>query len=329
LETKTLRTKTSTTALKKTSFLPVVVPVDGISKNDWVDQWLHVRHLAGLPPLGSKRADGSILPAMPCILKSGKFTQEPLSATSAGKWLRELIQRKPRPATLEKFPVSARSRGKVKSHSLKRTPLSWIAKSGRFQPLERKVLGYHCDSSETSMFTYGRDNVAEPMRKFEALMCSISTGEFRPDETRSGHFADGGRPRREALFSQTVDNGHQVAAQESEPVHDDDVTSEDVPSTDESLCSDEDVSLSKLEPFSDRLLRLASVSVDERRYVHSRLRTLHAGHISDHCKLACGRKLHEGFRLCEESDSFVKCADCFAKRKAPQKRTREVDAPTS
>ena len=52
----------------------------------------------------------------------------------------------------------------------------------------RRTLGYHVASDEVSTFTYSRDAQAEPLRALGTIMSQIRSGEFRPDETRSGRF---------------------------------------------------------------------------------------------------------------------------------------------
>ena len=72
----------------------------------------------------------------------------------------------------------------VRSHSLKVTCLSWLAKFGI--PLEyRRSLGHHLDVSAEC---YSRDAMAPAMRKPCEVVKAIEKGSFFPDSTRSGRF---------------------------------------------------------------------------------------------------------------------------------------------
>ena len=78
--------------------------------------------------------------------------------------------------------------GPLGSHSLKATPLSWLAKFGVDRE-SRKALGYHKPKGDKSMLAYSRDDLAGPLRKFECVLRAIAAGDFLPDATRSGRFA--------------------------------------------------------------------------------------------------------------------------------------------
>ena len=83
--------------------------------------------------------------------------------------------------------------GEVSSHSLKATVLSWLRKFG-VDPFHSKVAGYHKLQSESSMFSYARDNIAATLRVIDGVMCAVRTESFRPDLTRSGYFDLSSKP---------------------------------------------------------------------------------------------------------------------------------------
>eukprot|EP00971_Amphidinium_carterae_P275405 5464603-Amphidinium_carterae.1 len=52
---------------------------------------------------------------------------------------------------------------RIKSHSLKVTLLSWLAKAGADVSV-RRILGYHIDPADKSALTYSRDAMSGPLR---------------------------------------------------------------------------------------------------------------------------------------------------------------------
>ena len=340
LECETLITKTSTTALKKTSFLPVVVPLQLLETSNWASKWLELRSRASLPDIGSRNDDGSAIPALPSVDKSGRFTDRPLSATAAGKWTREIIK--------NGLDGTGEDTEGQTSHALKATTLSWVAKHGSMQTYERKLLGYHIDQAEGTMHCYSRDVVSAPMRKYQAVLGDVASGIFNPDETRSGHFKTSAPPNAEMmeLLSEVAsrkeaedDSGfHVVDSADSgskelveppskrtreEPGEEkgeelfEEVSSSDSDSDGSSSAdSAEDILLGDLIKFgSPESLRVkrAATALCDLRFVHSRLKTLHSGHSSNVLKLACGRALHAGYRVVSETDDFPypRCTNCF------------------
>ena len=102
--------------------------------------------------------------------------------------------------------------------------------------------------------------------------------------------------------------GEGVAAEENSSSSDSEGSS--------SANSAEDVLLSELAKFgSPENLRAKkpSASLSDVRYIHSRLKTLHSGHAAIVLKLACGRRLHAGYRIIVDVDDFPypKCTNCF------------------
>ena len=335
LESETLVTKTSNTARKKTTFLPVVTPIQLLETADFGTVFLELRRKANLPDIGTKDDNGNLLPSMPTVDRHGKFTTVPLSSSDAGKWLRELL-------TTGKHAVSADVTG-ITSHGLKATTLAWAAKHGGVSPYERKLLGYHADKSEDSMHTYSRDTMAVPMRKYAKIIEDVAFGVFDPDATRSGHFKpsedskkerrpegqelSGKSPLGEWEVTMAADNDTEMPDLDEEVLAEDEPEKLEVASdvSDESSNGssseeeDEDYftkDLPSVNEAEDELVRKGSKSVGMLRFVHIRLKTVHAGHSSNFNKLACGRPLTSGFKYLDDpGDSFPypRCSDCFGK----------------
>ena len=169
LEAESSRTKTSTTLERKTRFLPMTCPVNTVGQTRWVETWMGLRSSQSLEAGRNK-------PLLPAPADRGGWSNIPLTATSAGTWLRALLEDSDGP-----------SASSIGTHSLKATVLSWCAKYGLDVPT-RRALGYHQASSDVSVQTYSRDAMAGPLRSMQKVLDSISGGEFFPDETRSGYF---------------------------------------------------------------------------------------------------------------------------------------------
>ena len=82
---------------------------------------------------------GQNKPLLPGPAEDGSWSKVPLSATSAGSWLRSLLEGVDGP------PVE-----KLGTHGLKATVLSWCSKFG-LDVVTRRALGYHQASSDVSV----------------------------------------------------------------------------------------------------------------------------------------------------------------------------------
>ena len=47
-------------------------------------------------------------------------------------------------------------------------------------------MGHHSQGPKRTMFAYGRDEQAGPVKSYEECVSSIRAGTFRPDQSRSG-----------------------------------------------------------------------------------------------------------------------------------------------
>ena len=163
------RTKTASNLERKTRFLPMSAPVKTVSGLDWSRAWLQLRREARM-----EAAEGK--PLLPAPNDGGSWANVPLSASSAGIWLRSLLQ-----------DVGGPELSRVGTHSMKCTLLSWCAKFG-LDPSIRRALGYHTSSGDKSINTYARDAMSTPLRELQRVIDSVASGAFLPDQTRSGYF---------------------------------------------------------------------------------------------------------------------------------------------
>ena len=126
LETRTRHTKTGTTKEKRTRLLPMAAPAMALGSTAWAPLWLQARADAQVPGL----PDGQLLPAP---ASASTWSQQPLCAGAASKWLRRL---------LVGAGFSEQEVRLIGTHSLKATALSWCSKYG-LEHHERRLLGYH------------------------------------------------------------------------------------------------------------------------------------------------------------------------------------------
>ena len=87
-------------------------PVNTVGKTQWVETWLKLRRAESLEA-------GIHKPLLPAPSESGSWSNIPLTATSAGAWLRALLEGSDGPQA-----------DKLGTHSLKATVLSWCSKYG-------------------------------------------------------------------------------------------------------------------------------------------------------------------------------------------------------
>jgi hypothetical protein len=333
-----LDSKTSTTADKKRTFLPLTALLKGISTDQWCQTWIQLREDAGL-----KFGEGCI--PMQSVTASGTFSGFPLEPGDASKWLRELLIR-------AGFTTS-QVRG-VSSHSLKSTALSWAAKYGMPREL-RQVLGYHVVSGSAASLHYSRDEQAYPLRRLQEVYDEIGTGEFNPDATRSGYrlrikkpvvwpelepqesFSEvfmSPKPKVRAGVSrispvketpETVveddsadvlfvsEHERQVSEVENESSTSDSQSSESGDAADEELA---DIRAEHV-PLALEVVaaRRAPAKAGERLFFHTLWCTIHKEHASDPSRLACGRPVHAGFKILSSEGNLVrpKCGICFGK----------------
>ncbi|CAE7439398.1 unnamed protein product [Symbiodinium sp. CCMP2456] len=204
LEASITRSKTSYSLERKTRYLPIVAPVNGLLDEPWGIAWHKL-----MAELGVVLREGQPLLSSP--VTGGGFSFLPISAEHAARILRDLLRRE--------LGDSADIR-KLGTHSLKRTLLSWLAKYGAEQGL-RAVLGYHSSHCGTEL-VYARDNLSKPLRVLGEMTNAVAVDKFRPDSTRSGYFPRG-RPAiddGEPLDQDELESSSSGSEDEEAPDHD-------------------------------------------------------------------------------------------------------------
>ena len=120
---------------------------------------------------------GIDVPFLPAPRPDGSWSSDPLSSSEVTRWLRFLL-----PRSDSEKPLS--------SHSLKATTLVWCSKFGMLRETKR-VLGHHADAATGSDAVYGRELQSAALREYIIILEAVASGKFFPDQTRSGHFAQG------------------------------------------------------------------------------------------------------------------------------------------
>ncbi len=146
IETSVAVHKTARAMNLKHQFLPLVAPATGVTTANWGMQWKAVREKFNLML--------EVHPLMPAPDDQYRPTIRPLGSDEAGRWLRYLLQ----PTAL----------GRISSHSLKATRLSYLAKRG-INHQGRRILGHHV-SGEKMTLSYSRDAASRPLRVLEKLL---------------------------------------------------------------------------------------------------------------------------------------------------------------
>eukprot|EP00971_Amphidinium_carterae_P068558 1357424-Amphidinium_carterae.1 len=138
--------------------LQMAGPLRILSDASWAKTCLQARRDKGLlDEWGHER------PMMLAPLPGGGWTMRPLAIGEAALW--------------------GSGGGKIKTHSLKATLLSWAGVDIE----QRKLLGYHVLQGQESALTYSRDAMAAPLCDLEKVLAKVRGGSFRPDLTRSGY----------------------------------------------------------------------------------------------------------------------------------------------
>ena len=298
-ELSSLVIKTSTNVAKKTTFLPMVVPLPGITDYPWLQTFLSLREELKLPQSNNKE------PSMPVVLTTGKWGKMALSSSQAGEWIRLILL----------TGGVSRSHVRVTSHSFKATVLSWAAKGGLSKE-HRCILGYHTIDTNQSMLHYSRDEQAAPLRALKKLLNMIKLGQFKPDNTRSGYFSINQRimlptPKSVAAPSSVVQGVASADMTETDlKVSSSDSSSSESESS--NVMSEEEIVAKQVE-VPARLKKRLKLDPSVVFAVHSRWRTLHVVSNPEDPKLKCGRRLTSMYRVAPEMPSFEyhKCIDCF------------------
>ena len=170
IEACALHTKGARSSAHKRTLLPLVAPMVSVSGRRWWDSFLQAREAMGMTHKG-----GLAYPLLGRFDEQGAPVADALQASEIGCYLRDVLR------------VAHANFNEVRSHSLKVTPLSWLAKAGSSLTL-RRSLGHHLDPGSRSATIYARDAMAPPLRELCRVVRLIADREFFPDNTRSGRF---------------------------------------------------------------------------------------------------------------------------------------------
>ena len=307
------KTKTSGAKRARRKALLIVGCSKGVSGEMWAKAWLEARALLGLHVAAG-------LPLMLAPLSMGGWTRRHMTTNEGALWMREI---------LVDYGVSADDLRSVGAHSLKATLLSWAAKAG-LSMTDRRLLGYHVAPRDRSVVEYSRDEMVAPLRSLQKLLSAVRKGEFMPDETRSGRWADdtaGSRPETSEVKANVVSacdpssgdptgesaavaNATSQSSRTSSPsassASSSDVSSEAPSSDQEGPCNAAGFSRSSCRRAPSRL-------VDNRFLVHKCIGTVHRGRHDGPDRLACGRTV--GLSFTETNDipesAGKRCIVCF------------------
>ena len=297
------------------AILPVVAPMLTVSGRRWWKSWFEARRGLGLDVNGPLD-----FPLLCRFSPSGQPEAMSLMATETGDLLRTALG------------IQHTSDNKVRSHSLKVTCLSWLAKFG--VGLEyRRSLGHHLDVSAKSAECYSRDAMAPALRQLCKVVKSIERSAFWPDATRSGRFRrlpkDDGAAQSGAAAVQVVqpalEDGKAVDHTDSE----EDIGDGESIATD--LSSDAESEAPPSIPDTQALTRLADPSLrplvvkvrdDCTMWRHAESGKQHL-RITGQMRLVCGRVITPNYiqSMDEPIEECEKCVTCFA--------NKDVECPPS
>ena len=170
IEASALHTKGARSQSHKRTLLPLVAPMVGVSEWRWWDSYIQAREAMGISVKG-----GLTHPLLCRFDDQGLPLEDSLQASEVGRYLRNVLN------------VIHASVNEIRSHSLKVTALSWMAKAGCSLSV-RRSLGHHLDPGARSATIYSRDAMAPPLRELCRVMQLIASKQFFPDNTRSGRF---------------------------------------------------------------------------------------------------------------------------------------------
>ena len=129
----------------KSLLMPIIACGESVGPEPWLDVWMALRKKAGLATSG------------------------PISCAETTRLLRAFLQC---------------DDPDLKSHSLKRTALSWAAKAGLDRE-HRRLLGRHASAVQGSDSVYATDLMVDPVRALGAVVKLIREDRFKPDGDRA------------------------------------------------------------------------------------------------------------------------------------------------
>ena len=312
--------KMGSTALKRAMQMPLVAPILGVTDKSWAVEWFsileQVQFNISAKPVG----------AMCRPPTNGTLGTRHLSSEEVGNFLNHML--------------GLHGENVVTSHCMKATTLTWCAKYGMDEPA-RTLLGHH-ELQSQSLAYYSRDMLSRPLALYESMLLNIRTGNFLPDETRSGRFlqrkSDAAsvvpdEPNRANVKSEPFASGFEFGNKgqvestggvidlvgDNLPSFDGHHSDADVEHEEQSQSSSGETSSSSSsssaceEPLQQKYgLSGETRDCAEPVYQHKKSRVLHRPNKVSGL-LACGRRIGGGYNFLEHGASFkwARCSLCF------------------
>ena len=292
IETSVAVHKTARAMNLRHQFLPLVAPAMGVAGGNWGMLWKGVRDRFGLSL--------EYQPLMPAPDDQHRPTVRPLGSDEAGRWLRYLLQPSGAEAAM----------GRISSHSMKATCLSYLAKRG-INLQDRRILGHHV-SGEKVPLGYSRDAASRPLRVLEKVLREIKSGIFNPDSSRSGRIKK--RKLEDPGSGEVVVASAYTGSKPTDDSKDADSSSDDGTGAESHVTtdssSDTEVETS-VKPKN--LQRTINAPRGTELWVHTKLRTRHLTFEGYTKTFVCGRPVgvfHERSQPVSEFDAPI-CRQCF------------------
>lgn len=166
-----MRVKTARTKEKQSTFLPCVVPCEGMLGLNWFKAFVYNRKLLGLqdfPSLESAADDRTFL-MLPSEATCELIDQVKVATSEVTAKLRVMLGKS--------FPADRVNR--ITSHSLKTTVLTYMGTYG-VDYTHTELLGYHL-TQHRSAINYQRSALSAPLRTMcNVLLREVQAGKFTP-----------------------------------------------------------------------------------------------------------------------------------------------------
>lgn len=278
--------------------LVLVAPIRGLRDKPWGLNFLEVSKLVGIDLTKGHRG-----PLLPRLTPENTWSGEAISADETTVWLNGLLRK----------ALGREVEPGLTSHGLKATTLAWMTKAG-YDDKTCLILGHHSRGAKKSLYTYGRDVQAQPLRELQECLSLIKRQVFCPDSTRSGMFRENEAsfdPSGDPAASKPSSLSSFVQVDAPEPECQDEADREDdqgvgaassdgcgSDTTGSSGSSDEDVddyeALASGDIIDKVAPRISDVEFDV--YQNPKTQSLHTRARGSSGALTCGRKV-EGMRL--------------------------------
>ena len=159
-------------ARQKAQVMPILVPMIGVHGECWIDEAAEAFSACGLC---LESVSGPLVPA-PADEGATCFAKRSIKSSELGKALRGFLGQS----------EAHTGEGRLSSHSLRATCLSWVSKYG-LDTETSSILGRHASSAKVTAAIYSRDLCVAPTRALQGVIKEIASGSFVPDNPRSKH----------------------------------------------------------------------------------------------------------------------------------------------